>query len=156
MAPLRPVIYHVLGNRDQYGRVVLLYGARTPKDILFSAELEQWSSTKGFQVEVTVDTADSHWNGNVGVVPKLITHAKFNSLNTVAMICGPEIMMRYSIPELTDIGVTEDRIYISMERSMKCAIGFCGHCQYGGIFVCKDGPVFPYSQVRKFFLRKEF
>lgn len=156
LAPLRPVLYHVLANREQYGRVVLLYGARTPGDILFPKELELWSRLKNLQVELTVDTADPSWRGNVGVVPKLISRAKYNSLKAVAMICGPEIMMRYSIPELSASGISEDRIFISMERSMKCAIGFCGHCQYGGIFVCKDGPVFPYDQVRKVFLRKEF
>lgn len=156
LAPLRPVIYHVLNQRKDYGRLVLVYGARKPADILYPAELARWAKRKDMQVEVTVDTADASWRGDVGVVPKLITRARFDSLNAVAMICGPEIMMRYGIHELSQRGVSDDRIFVSMERNMKCAIGFCGHCQHGGMFVCKDGPVFSYERMRSVFLRKEF
>jgi NAD(P)H-flavin reductase len=156
LAPLRPVIYHVLKNRAQYGRLTLLYGARTPRDILYPGELNRWQKRKDMQVEVTVDTADPEWKGNVGVVPKLITRAKFDPLHAVAMICGPEIMMRYVIPGLQRLGMSDDRIFVSMERNMKCAIGFCGHCQYGGVFICKDGPIFSFDRVREVFLRKEF
>ncbi len=156
LAPLRPAIYQLLRNAKRYGRLSLLYGARAPEDILYPNELRRWGRRKDFRVEVTVDHADSDWTGHVGVVPKLIPRARFDPLHTVAMICGPEIMMRYAIMGLEQLGVSDDRIYVSMERSMKCGIGFCGHCQYGGSFICKDGPVYPFSRVRDVFFRKEF
>lgn len=156
LAPLRPVIYYVLRNRNQYGKLVLLYGARTPKDLLFLGELSKWSKRRDFQVEVTVDTADQAWKGDVGVVPKLVPRARFDPLHAVVMVCGPEIMMRYAIPELESLGMSDDRIFVSMERNMKCAIGFCGHCQLGGTFVCKDGPVFSFDQLRPVFSRREY
>ncbi|OFZ53867.1 MAG: Ni/Fe hydrogenase subunit gamma [Bdellovibrionales bacterium RIFOXYC1_FULL_54_43] len=156
LAPLRPALYHALGNRLQYGRIILLFGTRTPRDILFANELAEWARRKDMQILITVDAGDANWNGRVGVVPKLISEARFDPLHSVAMICGPEIMMRYTIPELTGLGMPDDRIFVTMERSMKCGIGFCGHCQYGGVFVCKDGPVFSYNEVEAVFLRKEF
>ena len=156
LPPLRPVIYHVLSHRKDYGRLVILYGARQPKDVLFPSELARWKKKKDVQVEVTVDSADPSWMGNVGVVPKLIQLAAFDPFNTVAMMCGPEIMMRYAIEGLKTRGISDDRIFVSLERNMKCAVGFCGHCQYGSEFICKDGPVFPYARVSSVFLRKEF
>jgi NAD(P)H-flavin reductase len=91
----------------------------------------------------------------VGVVPKLVSRARFDALDAMALVCGPEIMMRYTIPELDLLGMSADRIHVSMERNMKCGVGFCGHCQYGSEFLCKDGPIFPYQRVRSVFLRKE-
>lgn len=154
LAPLRPVIYSILAQRERFGRVILLYGARTPADILYPGELERWRLAD-VDAHVTVDRGAEDWRGNVGVVTTLIPKSTFDRLNTVAMICGPEIMMRFTIAELNKLNVTDDRIFVSMERNMKCGIGFCGHCQYGPSFICKDGPVFPFSRVRSLFGIKE-
>jgi NAD(P)H-flavin reductase len=148
LAPLRPVLCHLLARRGDFGKVTLLYGTRTPQDILFRAELRRWGARNDMQVHVTVDRSAGRWRGNVGVVTTLIPHAQFEPSNTVAMLCGPEVMMRFTALELQRRGVPPERIFVSMERNMKCAIGFCGHCQYGPSFVCKDGPVFRYDQVK--------
>jgi NAD(P)H-flavin reductase len=155
LAPLRPVIYHVLRHRDRYGRVVLLYGSRTPEDILYRHELEKWRSRFDFEMHLTVDRATGNWRGNVGVVTHLIHRSPFDPLDCVAMICGPEIMMRFTMLELVKRGVTEDRIYISMERNMKCGIGLCGHCQLGPTFICKDGPVYRFDKIKPLFTKRE-
>jgi NAD(P)H-flavin reductase len=148
LAPLRPAMYQILSQREKFGKVVLLYGARTPSDILFRRQVEQWRAHFDLEVHVTVDRAAGSWRGNVGVVTRLIPKAPFDPLNSVALVCGPEVMMRFTIAELMKRGVEADRIFVSMERNMKCAVGFCGHCQFGPHFVCKDGPVFRYSQVK--------
>jgi NAD(P)H-flavin reductase len=155
MAPLRPVIYHLLRNRGEYGRVVLLYGARTPQDILYTRELERWRSRFDLEVHLTVDRATGGWRGNVGVVTGLIGRSPFDPSNTIAVTCGPEIMMRFCIMELVERGVGEDGIYLSMERNMKCGIGLCGHCQLGPGFVCKDGPVHRFDRIKKLFTKRE-
>ena len=147
LAPLRPALYHVLARRERYGRVVLLYGARTPEDVLYPRELETWRGKFDLEVHVSVDRATTGWRGNVGVVTTLIPRAPYDPTNAVALTCGPEVMMRYTVRELQKRGVTSDRIYVSMERNMKCAVGFCGHCQYGPAFICKDGPVFRFDRV---------
>ncbi|HET9533232.1 MAG TPA: FAD/NAD(P)-binding protein, partial [Blastocatellia bacterium] len=151
LAPLRPVLYRLLADREQYGRVVLLYGARTPEDLLYRRGLDQWQRHSGIDVAYTVDAAASDWRGNVGVVTTLIPKARFDAVRITAMVCGPEVMMRYVILELEKRGVGAESIFISMERNMKCAVGFCGHCQFGPTFVCKEGPVFRYDRVRPFF-----
>jgi NAD(P)H-flavin reductase len=156
LAPLRPAIYHIITNRGKYGRLRILYGARTPRDILFRGQLERWSSRLDTFVDVTVDRASGDWHGNVGVVTRLIAHGGFDPDNTVAMVCGPEIMMRFTLQALADRGVASDRIHVSMERNMKCAVGFCGHCQYGGNFVCRDGPVFRFDRIEDIFAVREF
>jgi NAD(P)H-flavin reductase len=148
LAPLRPALYDLLAHRDHYGRVALLYGARTPEDLLFTRELERWRGRFDLQVEITVDAAGPEaWRGHVGVVTTLIPRAEFEAQETIALVCGPEVMMRFTIAGLQQRGLTADRIYLSMERNMKCAIGLCGHCQYGPTFICKDGPVFRYDRV---------
>lgn len=147
LAPLRPLIFHLLAHRDQYHRVVLLYGARTPEEILYRKYLETWSAKLDINVFVTVDRATQGWHGSVGVVTPLIRRVPFDPANAVSMVCGPEIMMRFAVQELQRRGMSGDDIYISMERNMKCAIGHCGHCQYGPNFICKDGPVFTYNHV---------
>jgi NAD(P)H-flavin reductase len=155
LAPLRPALYHVMAHREKYGRVALLYGARTPEDLLYKAELPQWRGRFDLQVEVTVDSAGGGWRGNVGVVTTLIPPARFDPDNTVAMVCGPEVMMRFTLLELERRGVPAENTYVSMERNMKCALGFCGHCQFGPTFICKDGPVFRYDQIQPFFAKRE-
>jgi NAD(P)H-flavin reductase len=147
LAPLRPAIYHVLARREHYGRVVILYGTRSPSDILFRNEVERWRRRLDLEVLVTVDRADAAWRGDVGVVPRLIARAGFDPHSAVAMVCGPEVMMRFTANALQAAGVGSERIYLSMERNMKCAIGLCGHCQFGPDFVCKDGPVMRYDRI---------
>jgi NAD(P)H-flavin reductase len=148
LAPLRSAMYQAISHREKYGKVVLLYGARTPQDILYRREVEHWRAHFDLEVYVTVDHATGKWRGSVGVVTKLIPRATFDPRNTVAMICGPEVMMRFTAAELEKRGVAADDIFVSMERNMKCAIGHCGHCQYGPHFICKDGPVFQYNHVQ--------
>lgn len=148
LAPLRSALYHVLSQREKYGKIVLLYGCRSPEDILFRKELEKWRARFDLEIFVTVDYANSRWHGNVGVVTKLIPKAPFDPLNTVAMVCGPEVMMRFTAIELVKRGVSPENVHLSMERNMKCAVGFCGHCQFGPTFICKNGPVYPYSQLQ--------
>jgi len=148
LAPLRPVIYEVLHHRQDYGRLVVLYGARSPRDLLYRKELTAWARHRETQVAVTVDYGGMSWRGHVGVVTTLFKYARLKPANSVAMVCGPEIMMRFVTRELISYGLNHNDIYLSMERNMKCAVGFCGHCQYGPHFICKDGPVFPYEQIR--------
>jgi NAD(P)H-flavin reductase len=151
LAPLRPVIYQLLAQRKQYGNIILLYGTRTPADILYQRQLAQWRARFDLDVDITVDRASDTWRGNVGVVTKLIPKAAFDPVDTVAMICGPEVMMRFTIMELVKLGLPEEDIFVSMERNMKCAIGFCGHCQFGPSFICKEGPVLRYDQIKPWF-----
>ena len=155
LAPLRPTVYQLLANRDRYGKVVILYGTRTPADILFRKEIEAWRARLDIEVYVTVDRATEGWHGNVGVVTKLIPRAPFDRTRTVAMICGPEIMMRFTALELEKRGVDADHIYLSIERNMKCGIGLCGHCQCGATFICKDGPVFRYDAIQGLLSQRE-
>jgi NAD(P)H-flavin reductase len=132
LAPLRPVIYHILEHRDKYEGVTILYGARTPAEMLFEREVRRWKDRS-----------------------TLIEQASLDPSNTVAMLCGPEIMMRFSIAELRKRGIRRRNILFSMERNMKCAVGFCGRCQYGPNFVCKDGPVFSYDHLETLFRSQE-
>jgi NAD(P)H-flavin reductase len=155
LAPLRPVIYQVLRHRADFGRLILLYGARSPKDLLFRKQLSRWGRLPGVQVLTTVDYGGLNWKGNVGVVTTLLRRARIEPERTVAMVCGPEIMMRFVATELDGRGVRHEDIYLSMERNMKCGIGHCGHCQYGPVFICKDGPVFPYSWLSEWINRHE-
>lgn len=149
LAPLRPVIYHVLRHREDYVRLLLLYGARSPRDLLFRKELTAWSRSPDTQVLTTVDYGGVAWRGRVGVVTTLFRHVRLHPGQTVAMVCGPEIMMRYVITELREHrGVPAENLYLSMERNMKCGVGLCGHCQYGPHFICRDGPVFSYDRLR--------
>lgn len=156
LAPLRPALCQLLAERERYGRIVLLYGTRSPEQILYRDELAEWRRRLDMDIVVTVDHAGTSWRGHVGVVPTLIPHAAFDLMNSIALVCGPEIMMRFSIMALLDAGLTEDKIWLSMERNMKCAVGFCGHCQFGPVFVCKDGPVFRYDRIRHLLTLKEF
>jgi NAD(P)H-flavin reductase len=149
LAPLRPALYDIAARRKDFGTVTLLYGTRSPEDMLFRRELQRWSMTDGIEVLVTVDRAIGAWPGHVGVVTGLIPQASFEPTNTIVLICGPEVMMRFSAEGLRRRGVPQDAIYLSMERNMKCALGFCGHCQFGPSFVCKDGPVFAYERVKR-------
>jgi NAD(P)H-flavin reductase len=147
LAPLRPLIYHVLRNRSQYGKLVVLYGARSPRDMLYRKELAAWASRPDTQVLSTVDYGGVSWRGRVGVVTSLFKFVRIQPSRTAAMMCGPEIMMRFVSRELLSAGMAAEDLYLSIERNMKCAVGFCGHCQWGPHFICKDGPVFPYRRI---------
>jgi len=155
LAPLRPALYRLLAERGRYGHVALLYGARSPLDILYRRELESWRRRLDVDIEVTVDHAPSEWHGHVGVVTTLIPRAVLDPARTIAFICGPEIMTRFAIAALRGVGVPEEAIYLSMERNMKCAVGLCGRCQFGPEFVCHDGPVFRCDRVRSILSVKE-
>lgn len=147
LAPLRPAIETIMARRDRYGRVAVLVGARSEDLLLFRDELAGWRARFDIQVEVTLDVGNPGWHGNVGLVTELIPSASFDPADTVALVCGPEVMMRFVAAELIDRGADPENIRVSMERNMKCAIGHCGHCQFGPEFVCRDGPVFPYERV---------
>ena len=155
LAPLRPALYYLLTHREEFGKIILLYGTRTPDDILYRKELRKWRSRFDLETQVTVDRAAGGWKGNVGVVTNLIGKAPFDPLNSIAMICGPEIMMRFTAMALQKKGINNDRIYVSMERNMRCGIGLCGHCQIGPEFICKDGPVYSYDHIKELFLKRE-
>jgi NAD(P)H-flavin reductase len=147
LAPLRGAILELIAQRDRYERVVLLYGVRTPEDILFGDELRTWAKDDGIVVEVTVDNAQHAWRGRVGLVPQLVPRAGFDARRATAFVCGPEVMMRYVASALVDRGVRENRVRLSMERNMKCGVGLCGHCQLRELFVCVDGPVLTYDRL---------
>jgi NAD(P)H-flavin reductase len=155
LAPLRPAIYHVLRNRQNYRTVSLLYGARSQHDLLYRRELERWRARFDCDVDITLDTGTREWGGHVGVVTSLIPRLRLDTLQSVAMMCGPEVMMRFTIAALKERGFQEQDMYVSMERNMKCAIGFCGHCQFGPHFICKDGPVFRFDRVSFLFAKRE-
>ena len=154
MAPLRSAVYHILAHRERYRRVALLYGARLPDDLLFQGEIASWQQG-GIEVVLTVDQGTPSWQGHVGVVTRLLTRASYDPATVIAMVCGPEIMMRFTALGLEQQGVGTDRIFVSLERNMQCAVGFCGHCQYSSFFICKDGPIFPYERVYQLLQERE-
>ena len=141
LAPLRPVVHELLAHRDRYGSVSVAYGGRSPENLLYVTELEAWGGRFDVDVDVIVDVAHADWRGRVGLVTRLIPRAIFDAESAVAMICGPEVMMRFAALALQDRGVSDDRIWLSLERGMTCGTGHCGHCQLGPLFICKDGPV---------------
>jgi NAD(P)H-flavin reductase len=147
LAPLRPVIHYLFDNRDDFGAVSLIYGARAPAELMYERELHEWRSRFDFDSEITVDRGEEGWYGDVGVVTILLPRITFDPANVIAMVCGPEVMMRATARELGVRGVADSDIYLSLERNMKCAIGFCGRCQFGPDFLCRDGPVVPYQRV---------
>lgn len=155
LAPLRPALLQILSRRDDYKRVVLLYGTRTPEDVLYAAELERWRGRFDLEVDVTVDYGPPDWRGKVGLVTSLIPRAGFDPATTTALVCGPEPMMRYVGAALVDRGVPRRRIRLSMERAMDCGVGLCGHCQLRELFVCVDGPVFAYDRLERLLWLRE-
>jgi NAD(P)H-flavin reductase len=155
LAPLRPLIYHAINHRRDFGEVTLLIGARTPQDLIFADEIEKWARRRDLRVVTTVDHASEGWHGHVGVVPALLPRTPIDASRTSALICGPEIMMKFTVRELQRRGLPDPCIWLTMERSMKCAIGFCGHCQWGASFVCRDGPVYSFDEARRMFWTQE-
>jgi NAD(P)H-flavin reductase len=155
LPPLRPVLHRLIRDREAFGRVVLLYGARQPGELLFTHTYDEWKA-HDIEIEVTVDRADSTWQGQVGVVPMLFYHLRLDPSRTVVFSCGPEIMMRFVVFEALARKVAAERIFLSMERNMRCGQGSCGHCQIGPLFVCQDGPVFSYAELERFFSVEDF
>lgn len=155
LPPLRGAIYHILRQRSAFGKVTLLYGARTPSDLLYREEYETWKNG-GIDVQVTVDRGDLSWDGRVGVVPMWFYHLKVEPRKTAILTCGPEIMIRFVIYEALARRIPTDQIFISLERNMKCGLGICGHCQQGPYFICKDGPVFTYRSLESIFNIEEY
>ncbi|MCZ7536824.1 MAG: FAD/NAD(P)-binding protein [Acidimicrobiia bacterium] len=147
LAPLRPAVDAVLAERDRYRRAVLLIGTRSPDDLMFHDDLARWRGRLDLDVQVTVDAADTGWHGDVGVVTTLIGRVPVEPGNTLALVCGPEVMMRFTTRSLIDRGLDAERIRVSLERNMQCGVGHCGHCQLGPELVCLDGPVFAWSRV---------
>jgi NAD(P)H-flavin reductase len=154
LAPLRPAILWLLARRERYGRLVLLYGGRAPDQLLYTEELETWAE-RGMEVLVTVDSAGPEWLGRVGVVTRLVGRARVAGGDTLAMACGPEVMMRFTVAALREAGVDARRTFVSMERNMQCGIGHCGHCQLGPTLVCRDGPVYPWSKLERWLAIRE-
>ena len=155
LAPLRPVIRMLLARRSEYGRLLLLYGARQPVDLLYHREYAGWEQ-QGLAMLVTVDRADATWTGRVGVVPTLLGRIDFDPTRTIAFICGPEIMMRFTVYELLARRLAPGRVFLSIERNMQCGVGLCGRCQLGPYFVCKDGPVFAFNRIGRFVNQEHF
>lgn len=150
LAPLRPAILALLAERERYGRLMLLYGARSPDTLLYAHEYDEWSR-RGLLVHTTVDRSAAGWLGNVGVVSLLVERVRpLDPARTVVFSCGPEIMMRYSVAAAEVRGIAASRVWVSLERNMQCAVGMCGHCQLGPAFVCREGPVFRYDQMEPY------
>lgn len=157
LAPLRSALLEILADRAAYRQVVLLYGARSPQEQVFRDDLARWAAGEGgIALSITVDRADPGWAGPVGLVTSLIPDAQFDPARTLALVCGPEVMMRFVAAALIDIGVPAGRIRVSLERNMKCGIGLCGHCQLRELFICTDGPVLPYDRVAGLMAVREY
>lgn len=147
LAPLRPAVTTVLRERDRFRGVVLVVGARRPQDLVLADDLAAWEADPAIDVVVTVDSADTGWFGHVGVVTKLLPDADVDPDGTVVLACGPEVMMRFAARAMLERGVAADRIHVTLERSMRCGVGTCGHCQLGPHLVCRDGAVLAWPEV---------
>ncbi len=148
LAPVRSVINQMIDERGKYGKMMILYGARTPADLLFKHELKEWEERPDVELHVTVDRADEEWTGNVGVITTLFPKVQVYARNTVAIIEGPPVMYRYALMEVLGKGIPEGNIWFSFERRMKCGVGKCGHCQINHLYTCKDGPTFAFSEIK--------
>lgn len=150
LAPCRSFIEAALANRDKYNKVVILYGARSPKDLLFTDDLKRWAERKDCQFMMTVDRGDADWKGNTGVITTLFRKIqKPDAFNTAAFIIGPPIMFKFAVLEALAMGLRKTNIFCSLERRMKCGMGKCGHCQIRNVYVCQDGPIFNYAEVAR-------
>ena len=148
LAPLRSLINQVIDERALFDRVIILYGARNPSELLFKDELELWKTRSDVELLLTVDKGDENWEGNVGVITTLFKNISLNPRNTIGVTCGPPVMYRFVLMEFIGKGISEGNIYLSLERRMKCGIGKCGHCQINNVYACQSGPVFPYTEIK--------
>ncbi|MBA7639963.1 Anaerobic sulfite reductase subunit B [subsurface metagenome] len=155
LAPLRSLIWNVIDNRDKYENIDIIYGARSPSDLCFKYDLDAWNKDKTVNMVTTVDKGDENWAGRVGFVPQVLEQATPSAQNAVAIVCGPPIMIRFTFPVLEKLGFTPEQMITTLEKRMKCGIGKCGRCNIGNLYVCRDGPVFSYAQI-KGFISKEY
>lgn len=147
LIPLRSSIVHVLQHRKDFGRILLLYGSRSPQDLMYQYMLEEWQKIEGFETFITVDNGTPEWKGNVGIITTLFDKVEIPVDNTVAFVCGPPVMFNAVIKELMQRGIKDDMIISTLERHMKCGVGKCQHCAIGRTLVCTDGPVYTYRQI---------
>jgi sulfhydrogenase subunit gamma (sulfur reductase) len=150
LAPLRSLIWNVIDTRDKYQNIDIIYGARSPLDLCFKYDLEAWEKDKTVKMTTTVDKGDESWTGNVGFVPKVTEQVGPSAKNAVAIVCGPPIMIRFTFPVLEKLGFTPEQMITTLEKRMKCGIGKCGRCNIGDVYVCRDGPVFSFAQIKSF------
>lgn len=148
LAPLRSLLYSLFSQIDKYKKVYIKYGARTPADRIFKKEIDEWAEKERVDVDCTVDVGDETWRGKVGLVTTLLEGLEIDLKNSVAVVCGPPIMMKFVTLKLLDVGYQPKDIYLSMEKNMSCGLGKCGHCALGRFYVCKDGPVFSYDVIK--------
>jgi len=150
LAPLRSIIWNTLDNKNQYGKINIIYGARSPSDLCFKYELDSWRRDASINLVTTVDKGDKDWKGREGFVPAVLEQVAPSAKNAVAIVCGPPIMIRFTFPVLEKLGFKPDQIITTLEKRMKCGIGKCGRCNIGNLYVCRDGPVFSYAQIKNF------
>jgi len=148
LAPLRSLLYTLFGRINDFKKVYFRYGAKTPDDIIYKKEVEEWSKKKEIDFNLTVDSGDKKWKGNVGLVTSILGGMKISSKEAIAIVCGPPIMMKFSTFKLLELGFKDENIYLSMEKNMSCGIGKCGHCRIGTYYACKEGPVFTYEKMK--------
>jgi NAD(P)H-flavin reductase len=150
LAPLRSLIWNVIDNRKDYKNIDIIYGARSPADLCFSYDLEEWQKDSSLKTLITVDKGDDDWQGKVGFVPQVLEEAAPSARDSVAIVCGPPVMIRFTFPVLDKLGFTPQQMLTTLEKRMKCGIGKCGRCNIGDVYVCKDGPVFSYDRIQSF------
>ncbi len=150
MAPLRPVITTILDHREDYGELLIINGARTPQDLVFASEFPTWAEAAGTRLELTVDRGDADWTGSVALVPDVVMELKPSPLNAIAIICGPPIMIRFTLARLKELGFANEQIVTTLEGKMKCGLGKCARCNVGDKYICQDGPVFTFEQISGF------
>lgn len=154
LAPLRSLIWNVIDNRDKYKNIDIIYGARSSADLCFKYDLDAWGKDETVSMAITVDKSDESWTGREGFVPQVLEQIAPSPDNAVAIVCGPPIMIRFTFPVLEKLGFTPEQIITTLEKRMKCGIGKCGRCNIGNIYVCRDGPVFTYAQIKNFISRE--
>jgi NAD(P)H-flavin reductase len=150
LAPLRSLIWNVIDNRDKYQNIDIIYGARSPIDLCFKYDLDAWDKDETINMVTTVDKGDESWTGKVGFVPAILEQTAPSAGNAVAIVCGPPVMIRFTFPVLEKLGFTPEQMLTTLEKRMKCGIGKCGRCNIGNLYVCRDGPVFTYAQIKNF------
>ncbi len=150
MAPLRPVINTILDHRDDYGDIMIINGARSPRDLVFTSEFDTWAQAPRTKLELTVDRGDDNWKGRVALIPQVVAELKPSPQNTIALICGPPIMIKFTLTGIKELGFANEQIITTLEGKMKCGLGKCARCNVGDKYICKDGPVFSFEQISKF------
>jgi NAD(P)H-flavin reductase len=155
LAPMRPMVYYLMKRRERYRRVILLFGCRTPEDRIYVEELAEWEADGRLDLLVTVDNASGEWAGPVGVVTNLLRRVKVNAAQSAVLVCGPRVLNRAAAWQFLQLHVPRSHVFVSLERNMNCGFGRCGHCQYGAKFVCRDGPVFRFSDIVDIFAKEE-